>query len=333
VTRPMAISHRIRQAADRLAWGLLDWRDRLITHGWWPARRVVAIDSQGGCWAIRGQRALPLARARTARAILLRADQCLWGRLDLPAMPRRDVPHAVQEALWSQAPLPLPQMACAWSVQPSADGGWQVPWGLAPLDTLTAVRRARQVPDRSPAYLLRADGHACMVRDEAWMRQQRLRPWWDALGLLALAVVAASTAVLALVPAALQRQGVVGAMQQLRALEPRAAPVRQQLDALRQQATLLQSLRDGHSAAVPVAAILDTLAAALPDDTVLDRVDISGRDIRITGLTPNATALLSRLAGNGALSDLRAPTAAVRDGTSNKERFTFELRWKGGNAS
>jgi general secretion pathway protein L len=76
--------------------------------------------------------------------------------------------------------------------------------------------------------------------------------------------------------------------------------------------------------------LLDTLAAALPDDTALDRLDINGAEIRIGGLTSNATDLLSLLSKNPNFSSAKATNAAVRDNATNKERFTFELRLKSG---
>ena len=333
MTRKTAVQNRFTQGADRIAWGLLDLRDRGIAHGWWPARGTVAVDASGTRWAIRGERAAPLPGAGAARAAAVGADRCLWGQLTLPAMARRALPAAVDEALVSQSPLPPDHMLRAWRAEPTADGGWRVDWGLAPRDHLAALRQAQGLGEVAPAFLLRPDGAAWMVRDVAFSRWQRHQRWWDTAGLLAIGLVVASAAALALMPAALQRQGVVGAMQQLQTLEPQAAPIRQQLDALRAQARIVEDIRAGHDAAVPAASIIEALAATLPDDTVLDRIDINGRDIRIAGLTPNATDLLSRVAGNAVFSDAKAPNAAVRDPASNKERFTFELRWKGESAS
>lgn len=333
MTGKTAVQNRLAQGLDRIAWGLSDLRDRLVAHGWWPASRTVAGDGAGARWAIRGTRAYPLASNGKVRAAVIAADRCLWGQLTLPAMARGALPSAVNEALYSLSPLPPDQMLCAWRAEPAADGTWRVQWGLAPRDALGALRQSLGVGDSAPTFLLHPQSGAWAVRDAAFARQRRRQAWWDAAALLALGVAVASAAVLAGMPAALQRQGVVGAMQQLQTLDPQAAPIRQQLDALRTQARIVEDIRAGHDAAVPAASIIEALAAALPDDTVLDRIDINGRDIRIGGLTPNATDLLSRVAGHGAFADAKAPNAAVRDPGSNKERFTFELRWKGGSAS
>lgn len=333
MTRQTPVQNRLTRSVDRIAWGLLDLRDRCIARGWWPARRLVAVDASGGRWAIRGTRAVTRSGSGAARAAAVQAPHCVWGQSHLPTMARRALPAAVLEVLTSHAPLPLERMVCAWHAQPTADGGWCVDWGLVPRTRLDALRQTYGLAEDAPVFLLRPDGTAWIARDAAYARWQRRQRWWDAAGILAVGLVVVSAAAVALMPAVLQRQGVVGAMQQLQTLEPQATPIRQQLDALRAQAQVVEEIRSGHASAVPAATIVDALAAALPDDTVLDRIDISGRDIRITGLTPNATDLLSRVAGNALFSDAKAPHAAVRDGATNKERFTFELRWKGQGAS
>lgn len=328
-----AAQNRLAQGLDRIAWGLLDLRDHLVARGWWPACRIVAGDGAGARWVVRGTRAHSLESTGKVGAAAVAGDRCLWGQLTLPAMARGALPSAVNEALYSQSPLPPDQMLCAWRAEPAADGAWRVQWALVPRDAVVALRQTLRLGESAPTYLLHPHHGAWAVRDAAFARQRRRQAWWDAAALLALGMVVASAAALAGMPAALQRQGVVGAMQQLQTLEPQAAPIRQQLDVLRSQARIVEDIRAGHDAAVPAASIIEALAAALPDDTVLDRIDILGRDIRISGLTPNATDLLSRVAGHGAFADAKAPNAAVRDPGSNKERFTFELRWKGGGVS
>ena len=77
-----------------------------------------------------------------------------------------------------------------------------------------------------------------------------------------------------------------------------------------------------------MASLVDRLSAALPDDAWLDRIEVNGREIRITGLTGNANELLAQLGRQPGLADARATGANVRDNTLNKERFTFEMRWR-----
>ena len=85
--------------------------------------------------------------------------------------------------------------------------------------------------------------------------------------------------------------------------------------------------------AVPHASVVEALSAALPDDTWLDRIDINGAEIKIQGMTGNANDLVARLGKNQAFEDVRSTAASVRDSALNKERFTFEMRWRGGASS
>lgn len=112
-------------------------------------------------------------------------------------------------------------------------------------------------------------------------------------------------------------------------LEPKAAPLRQQLDELRQQSLLADELRQSIGTDLPLASVVDRLSETLPDDAWLDRIEINGSEIRIMGLTGNATELIAHLGRQPALAEARATVASVRDNTLNKERFTFEMRWRG----
>jgi len=331
-TLQLAAQARFAGVVDRLMWGLMDLRDRLIASGWWPTLGSLVVDTAGARWLVRGERAVATRGSQTARGVALDAEDCLWGSLRLPAMSRRALATAVGEALWHQAPLAPEQMVSAWRAQPETGGGWQVVWGMAPRQRLDDARQAAGLGADAPAFLLR-EGRALIVRDAVSARRERWQRALDIAGLLSIALALAAAAVLAAMPALLKRQGVVDARQALQQLEPRAAPVRQQLDALRLQAQLLEAVRSGQADAVPAASVIEALTAVLPDDTMLDRVDVNGRDIRISGLTPNAADLLSRIAQDTAFSDAKAANAAVRDNASGKERFTFELRWKGVSAS
>lgn len=105
--------------------------------------------------------------------------------------------------------------------------------------------------------------------------------------------------------------------------------MRAQLDELRAQTVMAQDLRAGASTALPLASVVEQLSEVLPDDTWLDRIEINGGDIRITGYTANAVDLIARLGRQAMFADVRATSANVRDNALNKERFAFEMRWRG----
>ncbi|HNK06452.1 MAG TPA: PilN domain-containing protein [Giesbergeria sp.] len=132
----------------------------------------------------------------------------------------------------------------------------------------------------------------------------------------------------ALMPLVLKREDVLRAVQHIAAVEPQSQPLRQQLDELRQQATLGEELRQGLQQSLPLASVVDALSQALPDDTWLDRIDVNGNEIRISGLTGNAAELAALLGRQPQFADTKATVASVRDNNLNKERFTFEMRWR-----
>ena len=101
------------------------------------------------------------------------------------------------------------------------------------------------------------------------------------------------------------------------------------MDELRRQAQLADELRKNVNSDIPLASVIEALSVAIPSDTWLDRIEVNGSEIRITGLTANATELTAQIARSPGLADVRSTGANVRDGTLNKERFTFEMRWRG----
>jgi general secretion pathway protein L len=322
------VNKRIQSTSDLLLWGLEDLRNRLIHQAWWPSIAVPAVDSDGVRWTIQGLKIRQHTGKSSPKAAILPAVQCIWGQVQLPAMPRNQLPAAVREAMWQRSPIAPDQMLCGWLAEPTPGGGWQVDWGLAPLSKVVDLRQQAGITSAAPTFL-RNSAHIYPVRDQAYSRLQRRQSWLDTLGLIAIFSVTTALAGLAFMPSLLQRQAVVEAMVRVQALEPQAAPIRQNLDTLRNSAQVLEEVRTGIGTAIPVAHLLDILASSLPDDTVLERLDVNGAEIRIAGLTANATDLLSHLSKNPNFSSTKASNAAVRENSTNKERFTFELRLKG----
>lgn len=319
------VNRRFRSISDLLLWGLGDLRNRLIHQGWWPSIAVPAVDTDGDCCSIQGLIVRQNTRKSPPIAAILPAAQCIWGQVQLPAMPRSQLSAAVREAMWQRSPIALDQMLCGWLAEPTPEGGWRVDWGLAPHSKVVDLCKQAGITSEAPTFL-RNGSLIYPVRDQAYSRLQRRQNWLDTLGLIAIFSVTTALAGLAFMPSLLQRQAVVEAIVRVQALESQAAPIRQQLDTLRSSAQVLEEVRTGLGTSIPVAHLLDILASALPDDTVLERLDVNGAEIRIAGLTVNATDLLSHLSKNPNFSSTKASNAAVRENSTNKERFTFELR-------
>lgn len=319
---------RMQVARDRLAWGFGDLRRVLVEHGIWPALGRTLVTAQGDRWWTAETRLRAKAGTRKATGLLVPESQCLWGTAPLPDMPRQALGSAVEEMLWRVSPLPREQIVAAWRATPDSRGGWSVEWGVCQRGDCDAWLAAQGLPADAPVYLAR-QGRAYVVRGSRWQELQKLQRWLNVLVLVGAVLVASAAALPAFMPLVLKREAVLRAVQHIGGVELKAVPLRQQLDELRQQAVLAQELQQDLSKDLPLASVLDALSQALPDDTWLDRMEVNGSELRISGLTGNATELVAHLGRLPVFADARASVASVRDNAANKERFTFEMRWRG----
>lgn len=322
------LSHRVQAALDRLAWGVGDLKRVLLEHGAWPSGSSAALSSDGGRWTVIGGRLRKRSSNRKAVSLLVSESECLSGVVQLPSMPRKALRGAVEEALWRVSPLPPDQIVAAWHAEGDAGGGWMVQWSMCRRSARDQLLAQHGLREDAAVFLVR-QGRALPVRGKAWQRQASRQRWMDGAAVVLLLVTLAALSLPALMPLILKRQAVVKAVEHVDMLVPKAAPLREKMDELRRQAGIAEELRKSVAADLPLASVVEGLSAALPADTWLDRIEINGSEIRITGLTSNATELIAHLARQPGLADIRATGANVRDGALNKERFTLEMRWKG----
>lgn len=322
------LSLRVQAALDRLAWGFGDLKRALLEHGVWPAGSSAAVSSDGARWTVIGGRLRKRSGNRKAVSLLVPESECLSGVVPLPSMPRKALGGAVEEALWRVSPLPPDQIVAAWRAEADAGGGWTVQWSMCRRSACDQLLAQHGLPDDAAVFLVR-QGRALPVRGKAWLRQVSRQRWMDAAAVILLFSTLAALSLPALMPLVLKRQAVVRAVEHVDMLVPKAAPLRQKMDELRRQAGIAEELRKSVATDLPLASVVEGLSTALPADTWLDRIEINGDEIRITGLTSNATELIAHLTRQPGLTDIRATGANVRDGALNKERFTLEMRWKG----
>lgn len=329
-TRSSDLTQQARAAWDRLRWGLGALRLALLARGLWLAPTTLVVDTDGKHWQVNGAHMRP-RRGGRASGVLMGTRACLWGTLDLPQMPRRSLDGAVHEALWRVSPLPLEQVLCAWTVRPASPGltGWQADWGLCPEAAVQEARQQAGLDAAAPVFLARADGRTLAARGAAQQQLARRQRRSDALTLVLLAALALALAVPAVMPLALKRDTVIQALQHQAAVAQQAAPLQDKLDQLRQKTDILDQLHAQANTNIPLASVVDQLAAALPDDTWLNRLEVASGQIRLNGLTSNATGLISRLSRDSAFADVHATAPTVRDDSEAKDRFAFEMRWRG----
>lgn len=318
---------RVQMASDRLAWGLGEIRRVLAERGFWPAPEIAVVTAEGKPASVRETRLLHRSGKGKAAGLVVPEANCLSGELRLPGVRRTDLGAAVQEALWRLSPVPPDQIVFAWDAAPDAQAGWLVHWLMCRRSAQQGMLEKQGLAAEAPVFLSHS-GRVFSVRGAAWADQQKRQRRTDGLASAGLLLVLAMLLAPALMPLVLKRQAVALALQHVQALEPQAAPLRQQLDELRSQALVGDELAKSISADLPLASLVERLSAALPDDAWLDRMEANGREIRITGLTGNANELLAHLGRQASLADARATGANVRDNALNKERFTFEMRWR-----
>lgn len=322
------LSHQASTALDRMAWGFGDIKRVLVERGAWPAVANAAVAADGGRWSILGTRLRKRTNNRKPLSFLVPESDCLWGTMQLPNMPRASLAGGVEEALWRVSPMPPEQVVAAWRAEPLPQGGWAVEWGMCRRNTLHEQLAQHGFAENMPVYLVR-QGRALPVRSASWSRQEGRQRWMDWGGCALLLVLLIALSLPALMPLVLKRQAVVRAVEHVSMLEPKATPLRQKMDELRRQAELAEELRKNINTDLPLGSVVEGLSTAIPSDTWLDRIEVNGNEIRITGLTANATELIGQLGRQPGFVDVRATGANVRDSTLNKERFTFEMRWRG----
>lgn len=152
-------------------------------------------------------------------------------------------------------------------------------------------------------------------------RAQRRAAWLCAL--LA-ALVCALALALALTPTLQLRLRALDAVAAWTRLVEQARPVVAEREALLATEGQIQALRQIMGERANPLDALQALTQLLPDDTVLQRLQLDGSHILLSGQTSDTAALVHKLSSQPGFKDVRAPTAATRTG-AGKEVFQIEL--------
>jgi general secretion pathway protein L len=316
------------------AWGKLL---RLPAFAWLAPRPAVIVHEDGG-----------------ARGLWQGAGGG-WFRRQRDAMARDATPFiAVElpEALVLRRELTLPHLAsqqrrAALELQARALSPFaadDLAWSFAGLEDTPAASRAELVlasrraiaahvagvlPDapQMPEVWVRAGGNAARAIvlhgfGEARRQQAQRHGIWQCALLAAVACVLALA--LALTPTLQLRQRALGAVAAWTQLAEKTRPAVAEREALLVTEEQIQSLRQIIGERADPLHTLQMLTQLLPDDTMLQRLQIEGSRVVLTGQTPDTAALLQKLSSQPGFKDVRAPTAATRTGTG-KEVFQIEL--------
>ncbi|SEP88866.1 general secretion pathway protein L [Ectothiorhodospira magna] len=143
------------------------------------------------------------------------------------------------------------------------------------------------------------------------------------LGLLALTALLLALCIAS--PVLQKRMELIQLNTQMAHWQQQAAPALQAREALQRGVAQAQSLEQVRADALDVVEILDLITAVVPEDGWLDRMDIRGGRVVISGRVNNAAALQQTLNSLPRFAHVRAISPIAREPRSGKERFAFEM--------
>ncbi|MCA0242444.1 MAG: PilN domain-containing protein [Proteobacteria bacterium] len=313
---------------------LQPWRDlqRLPAFAWLapqPAVRLLQADGASSLWIGERRRAAAAERewrAAPFTAVELPAEQVLESRVTLPptlAATDRDDALALQVRMAS----PFDPADLVWGARPGdAPGEWVALLASrravqARLDAVAADVGRGAAPEvwafdgQGRPVVLRGFGEAARQR-----RSGRGRGLALALLLLALLLLLAA----AVTPTLQLRFKAQQAEQAEAELQQRLAPVLAQREALAKAQARVEALRGLMAERVDLLSVLDLVTQAVPDDTWLQRLQLQGARVTISGQTPNTAALMNRLSSQPQVREVKAPAPATR-AMGGRENFTIEF--------
>jgi general secretion pathway protein L len=310
-----------------------------LRDGWaealrWPVFRWLTPDEPVRVWhadgteSVRhGVSARPIAAPPSVRfsAVELADDTVLRRSLLLPRLTEEEVRQAVE--LDVRAASPFPEDDVAWGYHVERGDRLRVEIALT----------SRQLIERQLEALEPRLGG---VVPEVWVSGERpiVLPGYGETARLAsarrmrwalfalLAVTTLLTAALAVTPTLQLRERTLEAVRKSDELSRAVAPQVQMRDEIARLGEQIALLRKASEQRQDIVALLDQVTRQLPDDAVLNRLELSGATIRITGQADNAAQLLQTLGANPAFREVRAPAGITRAPAGSKEGFTIEFR-------
>ena len=277
-------------------------------------QRAALLDALGG-----------LPRRPELLEVQLQPGSYLRRDLDLPLAAEANLREAVELQLDRVTPFNSDEAVFQCGVRerdPAAKrlGAWLA---AAPADRVRAVLEwLGEPPDRvprPPREPPRPDGP--FVLRYALARERRAGLGW---GLAAASLVLSVAAAVA---------HLHNRDEELARLESALAAVRQDAAEAPELAERIEQVRvanftvhDRRTARPPLVEVLEDLSIRLPDDTYLQRFEVTHAEVRLFGVSAAASNLIRLLEESPLLADVRFESSVTRDVATGKERFSITAR-------
>ncbi len=297
--------------------------------------RFLRIDGSEEIW--RGDRRIDASRGKEAAVKAVRfsareipEEKILRRRLTLPAMPETELAAAVEFDARGASPFVGGDLLWGYAARSLSGGRREIELVLASRAQLEQyLQQFEQTPSGAtpeawaicnwpecPPILFAGYGEAPRLR-----RMARNR--WGVVALLVLLFLLLGA--LAVTPTAQLRARAIDASTAYSTLLAQVQPLVQMREQLVVSGERLAAVNEIFATRADALPALELVTRLLPDDTFLQRLDIQGSTVRISGQTDNSANLMQALGAHPGLRDVRAPSAATRLQGAVKESFTIEF--------
>ena len=301
----------------------------------WPAlawlstpEPVRVIGPDGSSRLVSGLGGRVLAKGGRARffAIELPESLVLHRQLRLPRMSASEMLAAVALEVGTSSPFPEADLAWGYRVADAAGDRQQVDVSLCSRSQIQRhVDGLADAPALNQTEVWAGGERPVVIQGygEA-LREKRIASSRRRTGLMLLVALLLLVAVL-LTPALQAVEEADRAQRMFDGLAARAAPQIAQREELVRIADTLKLLEAGLATPAAPLGVLAELTRQLPDDTALNRLELRGPVVRMSGRATDAAALMKSLGKSSLFGDVRAPSASARARGGQYESFTIEL--------
>lgn len=262
--------------------------------------------------------------------ILLPDSLVLWHSLTLPKLSADEALSAI--ALEAKSLNPFTPGDLVWSHTALVATS-----GVSKVQIVIASRKiiAQHIASLEPAstnltnhevWVKIPEGPDCMVLDgfgEKIRRQRSAR--WRILNFCLVFLLLVTGFSAALTPTAQLYLRSIEAAKAYGQLRSTAAPAMQQRELLVKLDGQVTALRGQLARSIKPELVLLRITQVLNDDTYVTQIQTRDNKILLTGQTPNTAALMQQLGTQAGVTDVRAPTAAVKQRGSERETFNIEF--------